>query len=160
MSKKTKNLLRILSSWAVPWRCQPFSFRNSDSLIFLEASGKIAWVGLLPARAHLLVELPGASYVRVWLPVGWFHIILSLHFVSAVDTFLPCIHNIYIYLPILPYGRSFAPLFLYHLILLLCKTCTSIFCSVRMDLWWLQWPWQSPHLSQHSCTIYPFLRAC
>lgn len=53
-------------------------------MIFLEASGKIAWVGLLPARAHLLVELPGESYVRVWLLVGWFHIILSLHFVSAV----------------------------------------------------------------------------
>ena len=51
--------------------------------------------------------------------------------------------------------------FWYHLILLLCKTWTSNFFAV--------WGWicddcdghdRAPHLSQHSCTIYPFLRGC
>lgn len=148
--------MRILSSWAVPWRCQPFSFRNSDSLIFSWGfrQDSMGWTASSPSPSPRGVswwKLAVTHYCRPFFfgfSACGFFLVGFISFWACISlvlfSFLPCIHNIYIYLPILPYGRSFARLFLYHLILLLCKTCTSIFCSVRMDLWWLRWPWQSP----------------
>lgn len=81
----------------MPWRCQPFSFRNSDSLIFSWGfrQDSMGWTASSPSpspRGVAWWKLAVTHYCRpfffwifcVWLLFGWFHIVLSLHFVSAV----------------------------------------------------------------------------